>query len=262
MLVARLASAQPAGPPIAPPAGPPIPPPIPPPIASSPAGPSPAEPPPASEPPVAAPAGDAAVHIQRGIAAYRARRFAQAADELLQANRLAPERPEPYRWLAWTEVEIDDCPSALLNVDAFLARAPQGDPAAPELLGVRDRCLHTGSVDVESSPAGAEVRIDGGPTLAMTPAHRLAMRIGTHAITLRKPGFATLHDRIEVRALGTNYASFALTPARDLALTRQWWFWVAVGAVAVTAIGVTYEATRTTEPHLAGITCTMSGCAP
>ena len=215
-----------------------------------------------AEPPAAVPADDAPLHIERGIAAYRARHFAQAADELLQANRLAPEQPEPYRWLALTEVEIDDCPSALLNVDAFLARARQGDPGAPEMLRVRDRCLHTGSVNVESNPAGAEVRIDGGPVLAMTPAHRLAMRIGSHAITLRKPGFEALHDRIEVRALGTNYASFVLTPAHNVAVTQQWWFWAALGAVAVTAIGVTYEATHTTEPRLGGITCTSSGCTP
>ena len=215
--------------------------------------------PPAEAPP---PAEDAPAHLQRGIAAYRARHFAQAVDELLQANGLAPERPEPYRWLALTEVEIDDCPSALLNVDTFLAHAPQGDPAAAELLGVRDRCLHTGNVDVDSNPSGAEVRIDGGPVIAATPAHRLAIRIGTHELTLRKPGFEALHERIEVRALGHHYASFALTPARDTSLSRHWWFWAALGAVAVTAIGITYEATRTTEPRLAGITCTSSGCTP
>jgi hypothetical protein len=88
------------------------------------------------------------------------------------------------------------------------------------------------------------------------------MQIGTHEITLSKPGFEALHERIEVRALGTHYTSFALRPARDTSLGRHWWFWAGLGAVAVTAIAITYEATRTTEPRLAGITCTSAGCTP
>lgn len=236
--------------------------------AAPPAAPAPlAQPPdpavPAATVPPGAPVDDgAAAHLQRGIAAYRAHHFTQAVDELLQANRLAPERPEPYRWLALTEVEIDDCPSALLNVDAFFARAPRGSPAAAELLGLRDRCLHTGRVNVESSPGGAELHIDDGPVVATTPISGLALRIGTHAVTLRKPGFETLHDRLDVQAAGTSYASFVLRPEHHTSLTQRWWFWAALGAVAVTAIGVTYEATRTSEPQLPGVICTSTGCTP
>ena len=44
-------------------------------------------------------------------------------------------------------------------------------------------------------------------------------------------------------------------------LATRWWFWAALGAVAVT-VGVTYEATRGSAPPLAGVTCDASGCHP
>jgi hypothetical protein len=51
------------------------------------------------------------------------------------------------------------------------------------------------------------------------------------------------------------------TVTHDKPLSQRWWFWVAVGAVAV-AIGVTYEATRGPGPHLPGVTCDDAGCRP
>src|SRR5690349_7584057 len=117
----------------------------------------------------AEPADEARDHHEPGVAAYRARKFTLAVDELLAANRLAPDRPEPYRWLALTEAEIDDCPSALINIDAFLSRAPAGDPGAPELAVLRDRCLGNGKLDVDSTPSGATIRVDGGPPVGATP---------------------------------------------------------------------------------------------
>gem|GEM_PF-5068947 len=49
--------------------------------------------------------------------------------------------------------------------------------------------------------------------------------------------------------------------AREPSLAERWWFWAALGAVAVT-VGVTYEATRSSAPPLAGVTCDASGCHP
>jgi hypothetical protein len=208
------------------------------------------------------PAEDVALaHLDRGVAAYRAGDFARAHDELLEANRLAPDRPNPYRWLALAEAELDDCQSALINIEAFLSRVPAGDPRVAEQVALRDRCLHNGRIDIESTPAGAAIHVDGGPAIGNTPAKRLAMRVGPHTITLEKPGFAAHSSRIEVRPFGTSYATFHLQAAQP-SITRRWWFWAAIGAVAITAGGLIYSESQSSSPNLPVVTCDASGCRP
>jgi hypothetical protein len=204
---------------------------------------------------------DASARLERGVAAYRARDFARAMNELLEANRLAPDWPDPYRWLALVEAEVDDCQSALINLETFVARVPAGDPRVPELVALRDRCLHTGKLGVDSTPSGAAIRIDGGPPVGTTPA-RLTVRTGPHRISLEKPGFEPQARGVDVGVGGLGHASFALTAAHDPPLTQRWWFWTALGAVAVTAIGLTYEATRSSGQDLPGVTCSAAGCHP
>jgi hypothetical protein len=67
---------------------------------------------------------------------------------------------------------------------------------------------------------------------------------------------------LDPATLDADPAGSASTTAHDRSLVRRWWFWAALGAVAATAIGVTYEATRGTSPHLPGVTCNASGCLP
>ncbi len=50
------------------------------------------------------------------------------------------------------------------------------------------------------------------------------------------------------------------TAADDKPLLQRWWFWTVIGAVAVTAIGVAYGATQSSQPHLSGVTCDAAGC--
>ncbi|HSR96948.1 MAG TPA: PEGA domain-containing protein [Kofleriaceae bacterium] len=209
------------------------------------------------------PTEDAALaHLDRGVAAYRAGDFARAHDELLEANRMAPDRPNPYRWLALAEAELDDCQSALINIEAFLSRVPADDARVAELVALRDRCQHTSKVDIDSTPAGASIRLDGGPAIGHTPAKRLVMRTGRHVVTLEKPGFAAQSTQIDVRAFGTNYATFQLR-TEQTSITHRWWFWVAIGAVAATAGGLIYEASQSdAPPGLPPVTCTASGCHP
>jgi hypothetical protein len=201
-------------------------------------------------------------HIERGVAAYRARQFAKAVDELLQANRLAPAQPEPYRWLAAAEVELDDCPSALINIDAFVARVPPGDPRIAELATLRDRCVGSGRVDIDSTPSGATLSIDGGPPIGATPIKRLAMRAGPHTLTLEKPGFVPLSHPIDVRPFGVDYATFSLRPDTDRPMYREWWFWPTIGAVAIVTAGIAIAATRSSDRRLPAVMCMPYGCTP
>jgi hypothetical protein len=195
--------------------------------------------------------------------------------ELLLANRQALESPEPYRWIALTEAEIDDCRSALINIETFVSLVPAGDPRVPELTALRDRCRYTGNLTVESTPSGAAIRIDRGPVVGATPLRHLAMRAGRHTITVDKPGFESQSRNVEVRALATDHAGFALTAAHDTLLVQRWWFWAGLAAVALTLGVVASEGHASpgsspgpgsspspSPPGLPPVTCTPSGCGP
>jgi hypothetical protein len=161
-------------------------------------------------PAVAAPVEDRALtHLDRGVAAYRAGDYARARGELREASALVPDRPNPYRWLAMTEVQLGDCPSALFHIESFLSRVPAGDPRVPEVIALRTRC-------VEPSPPAAAV---AAPAPAPAP----------------EPSPPLIH---------------------------RWWFWTAIGAVAITAAGVTYGLTRGGDPRLPPVTCGPTGCHP
>jgi hypothetical protein len=220
----------------------------------------------AAMPAAAEPAEDAALaHLDRGVAAYRSRDFARAHDELLEASRLAPDRPNPYRWLALAEVELDDCQSALINIEAFLSRVPIGDTRIPELVALRDRCLRTGKVTIESTPGGAAIRVDDGPVIAHTPARRLVMPVGEHTVTLSRPGFVSRTARIDVHAFGTDFATFhlgSMTRGRSTPVVRRWWFWAAVATATIAAAGVTYALTSDSPTRLPAVTCDANGCHP
>jgi hypothetical protein len=208
----------------------------------------------------------AAVHLERGLAAYRAREFRRALDELLQANRRAPDLADPFRWIALTEAEIDDCRSALINIDTFVSLVPAGDPRVPELVALRDRCQHTGNLTVESTPSGAALRVDNGSVVGTTPVSRLAMRTGRHTITVEKPGWESQSRDVDVYAFATDHASFALTAVHETQLAHRWWFWAGLGVATAVLAVVAYDARRpdTGRPDtgLPPVTCTASGCQP
>jgi hypothetical protein len=156
-------------------------------------------------PSAAQPVEDRALaHLDRGVAAYRAGDYERARAELGEASTLVPDRPNPYRWLAMTEVQLGDCRSALFHIESFLSRVPAGDPRVPEVIALRTRC-------VEPAPA---------PPPAPPP------------------------------------------PPPEPSIVHRWWLWTAIGAVALTAAGVTYGLTRGGDPRLPPVTCTPTGCHP
>ncbi|HET9620880.1 MAG TPA: hypothetical protein VFP84_05925 [Kofleriaceae bacterium] len=94
-------------------------------------------------------------HLDRGVAAYRAGDYARARSELAAASALAPDRANPYRWLALTEVELGDCREALIHIESFLSRAPAGDPRVGEMVAVRTRCVAPPPSVVATAPPPA-----------------------------------------------------------------------------------------------------------
>lgn len=94
----------------------------------------------------------AQAHLDAGVEAFRAAEYARAHRELTAASQLAPDKPNPYRWLALTEVQLDDCSSALVHIEEFLSRVPADDTRAAELIRMRVLCQRT----LESAAAERE----------------------------------------------------------------------------------------------------------
>lgn len=127
----------------------------------------------------------ALVHLDRGIAAFDAKDFATAQHELSIAHELAPEKANPYRWLALTEIQIGDCTSALPHIDGFLSRVAANDARIPEMTRWREFCLRstdnpqqvTGTQGIASPASGDDEPVHarwwfwplvGGAALAIT----------------------------------------------------------------------------------------------
>ena len=85
----------------------------------------------------------ALVHLDRGVAAFDAKDFATAHHELSIAHELAPDKANPYRWLALTEIQLGDCTSALPHIDGFLSRVPDNDARIPEMTRWREFCTRS-----------------------------------------------------------------------------------------------------------------------
>jgi hypothetical protein len=98
----------------------------------------------------------AQVHLDRGIAAFNAKDFTTARHELQAATELAPHKPNPYRWLALTEVQLNDCEHAVVDIDAFVARVPTGDPRIAELARLRELCQHRSAPTPAPAPEQPE----------------------------------------------------------------------------------------------------------
>jgi len=208
------------------------------------------------------PTADAAlVHLERGVAAFRAGDFARAHRELLVAHELAPDRPNPYRWLALTEIQLGDCARALVDIEGFLTRVDAADPRVPEMTRWRELCARTGGLRVESTPPNVSLRIDGA-MVGSTPYQSLSMRAGTHTLHAESPGYRPAERSVVVEP-GRSIEVHLALPAAPTPLRKRGWFWPVVGGVALTITGgIVYAATRDSDPVLPPITCDPTGCAP
>jgi hypothetical protein len=204
----------------------------------------------------------ALVHLDRGVAAFRARDYTGALREFRAASQLAPDRPNPYRWLALTDMQLGDCRSALVHADGFLSRVPADDARAPELVRLRERCRRTGVLAVDSSPRSAALRIDDA-LVGRTPYRALSMRAGAHRLVAESPGYHPAGRSIVVQAGGELAVRLDLTPAR-VPITRRWWFWSAViGAAAAATVAVVVASSGGPDDALLPpIRCDASGCDP
>lgn len=199
-------------------------------------------------------------HLERGVAAYRKGEFKVAHHELQAAHELVPDRANPYRWLALTEIQLGDCASALPNIDAFLSRVPPDDGRVAEMTRWRELCSRTGTLRVTSTPSGVNLRLDGA-IVGTSPFRSLSLRSGRHELVAEHPGHRTARRTIEVAA-GSELAVHLTLPRAERGVTSRGWFWPAVAGVGlVVAGGIVLAATRDDDPTLLPpIQCDDAGC--
>lgn len=203
----------------------------------------------------------AQVHLDRGIAAFRAGDFTRALRELDAAVDLVPDKPNPYRWRALAHVQLGHCAEAIANIDAFVARVPAGDERLAELERLRVLCARTGTLAVTSSPPGVALSLDGA-RVGATPFRTGSIRAGDHVLAAEHPGFRALSRAIVVPAGGQLDVTLDLEPARR-PLVRSPWFWAAVAGVAILGTGLALYATSGDDATvLPPIACDPAGCRP
>lgn len=84
---------------------------------------------------------EALATIDRGIDAYRAGDFPTARRTFEAAQKLAPGKANPYRWLGLTAVALGDCSRAVIDFDSFLQMVPASDERVAEVHRLRNQCL-------------------------------------------------------------------------------------------------------------------------
>lgn len=217
-----------------------------------------------ARPASASPEEEAAqVHLDRGLAAFNAKNYAVAHEEFTESSKLAPTQPNPYRWLALTEVQLGDCARAQGNIDAFLARVAKEDARREEMLRLRDLCTRTGTLAIRTTPEKAQLRIDGA-RVGASP-FRGTFAVGDHTVVAEAPGYASSARDVALVAGATVDVHLELArPRAATPITKRWWFIPAIAGVAVVAAGGIYLATRGDDatPMLPGVICDASGCHP
>ncbi len=99
-------------------------------------------------------------HLDRGVAAFQAGEYTRAHREFRAAHELVPDRANPYRWLALTEMQLGDCARAVPNIAEFERRVAAADPRLAELVRLRVLCEreHATPPRPPSAPAPAPRR--------------------------------------------------------------------------------------------------------
>ncbi len=205
---------------------------------------------------------DAQVHLDRGIAAFEAGDYTTAHRELAAASELVPAKPNPYRWLALTEIQLGDCARAQVNIESFLSRVPAKDPRRAEMDRLQGLCARTGVLSIRTTPLAVSLRIDGAH-VGRTPYRAAALAIGTHRLAAEEPGYDPLTRSVVVSAGSEIELHLELSRART-SVTRRWWFVPAVVGVAAVVTGAILLVVRDPDSTsmLPPISCGATSCLP
>lgn len=154
--------------------------------------------------------GDALRALEHGIDLFKADHLLEARAAFEKARKLAPAKPNPYRWLGLADARLGDCAKAVPELNDFIARVPDGDPRTVEAVTIRERCLQelkpkVGTLVVHSDPEGAAVRLDDetAAPVGVTPWRASSLTVGAHGVFLSLRGYVKQFRSVVVSAGGT-----------------------------------------------------------
>jgi hypothetical protein len=212
--------------------------------------------------------------LNAGIKAFEAGAYNMARDRFLEAKRLAPDSANVHRWLGLTDAKVDRCADAVWELEQFLELARPDDKRVPEATAARDKCKEEmkpklGTLVVESTPSGAEVRIDdpNASPAGVTPYRSDSIVAGNHVVHLALGGYGsesrnvtvqtereaklelTLHPSappapptetpaIKVKAQEVNISTAAPAATGKPRKPKYWIAGVVIGVAAVAALGI------------------------
>jgi hypothetical protein len=208
-------------------------------------------------------AQDALGLLDKGIAQFNAGNLAAARDAFAKARDLVPDKANPYRWLGLVDARMGHCADAVRELETFLQKVPAGDARVAEAVTLRDRCREdvqprVGTLVVESTPSGAEVRLDDASAVevASTPFRNDAVPAGNHVVFVKKGGYELVtrgvavnqHETVKVELTLKALPRSAHTESAPVSSKeekpappkkkRYWIAGVVVGVVAAAALGV------------------------
>jgi hypothetical protein len=173
-------------------------------------------------------AQDALKLLDEGIKAFNAGQLPEARDAFSRARDLVPDKANPYRWLGLVDARMGHCGDAIKELEIFLQKVPPGDQRTAEAVTLRDRCREdlqprVGSLVVESTPPGAEVRLDDASSdpVGATPYRSDSVPAGNHVVFVHRAGYESITRGVQVSPRETAQLELALTPSSRGAVAAE-----------------------------------------
>lgn len=165
---------------------------------------------------------EAEIRYKKGVEAFRAKRYREAADHFEKADNLAPSSAYAYN-VGLALDKLGDTGGALQAYRQYLKRRLNADNATVVLERIHRleaKLAEQGlrQVTITSSPLGAEVAIDGA-AVGVTP-WTSEIAAGTHRIRISLDGYSPVLRKIELTSTRTTDLDFRLARTREAPTAR------------------------------------------
>jgi PEGA domain len=215
--------------------------------------------------------------LQRGTALYQAGDYEAARVALARARELVPGQvPAIDRWLGLANARLGRCSEAVEELERFLATLPKDPDALYDTTAARDGCKQAlasrGRLRVETSPSGAEVRLDAddpkAPRVGVSPLMMESAPLGDHLVSVHRDGYQAASKIVSIAEGKLVVVQLTLVPVAPLAappaaivaqapsrkpVWKRRWFWPVVAGAAVAVAGVAVGVAVGTAPRYAVI---------
>jgi hypothetical protein len=208
--------------------------------------------------------------VRDALQEYHLTNFAEAYALFEQAHQLQPSA-RTWRCLGMTSFELRQYVRSEIELKAALADTRQPLTAAQhsEVIGLLDRVAHyVGKVAIHTKPSAASIALDGQSVPMHGQNEPLTVNLGDHELVVRADGYQTAVRKLSVEGGKAQSVEIELTavsaaaeiapppsevarraapPAQPLVrvdsapqpeplLVERWWFWTALGVVAVGSV--------------------------